>query len=175
MRIRAALVTALLWAAPASAAFAQALLQPLAQVGLQPLSDPPPADIDALLRAQWPGYYRGGGDPSFTPAQVRVGRIDLDGDGVAELLLLLEAPDWHGLDGGPLLVARWDGKAWRPVGWAYGDADGVYATAERLGGWASVDTGSFWLRWDGRAYRAEAVLPPDPPASEPSPAEAVAR
>jgi len=154
MRIRAALVTALLWAAPASAAFAQALLQPEAMVALQPLPDPTPPDIDALLKTQWPAFYRAG-DQGFSPQQVRAGRIDLDGDGVAELLLLLEAPDWRTLDGGPLLVARWRDKAWRPVGWGYAEPETVYATAERLKGWFSLDLGTSWLRWDGEVYRAE--------------------
>gem|GEM_PF-2923596 len=154
MHIRAALVTALLWAASVSAPLAQPLFQPEAMVGLQPLSDPPSPDLEALLKTQWPAYYRAG-EAGFSPAQVRVGRIDLNGDGSAELLVLLEAPDWRTLDGGPLLVARWKGQRWVPIGWAYAEAETVYVTAERLRGWASLETGAVWLRWDGQVYRPE--------------------
>jgi len=154
MRILAALATALLWAASSSLAFAQEDGPLAALVALQPLPEPTPADIDAVLKAQWPAYYRSTGDLGFGPDQVRAGRIDLDQDGRAELFLLLDSPDWVTDSGRPLMVARWTDKGWQPVGWSYAEAEDVYLTTERVGGWATIRTPAYQLRWTGKAYQA---------------------
>jgi len=152
MRYLAALVTVLLWAAAVPCALAQSAGQPAAMVPLLPLPATPTPDIDAVLAHHWAAYYHAPGELGFERAQVRVGRIDLDEDGVAELLLLLDAPAWAGDGGAPLLVARWAEGGWTAVGWAYADADGVWVTTERLGGWATIETPSQMLRWGGKAY-----------------------
>jgi hypothetical protein len=154
MRIHAALATALLWAASSFAAFAQDFGRPVALVALQPLPESVPADIDAVLKAQWPAYYRSAGEHGFGPDQVRAGRIDLNEDGRAELVLLVEAPDWNSVGGGPLLVARWTERGWTPIGWSYAEPEGVFVTSDRAGGWATIATPTYWLRWSGKSYSA---------------------
>jgi len=154
MRILAALATALLLAVPSSLALAQEDSRLAALVALQPLPEPTPPDIDAVLKAQWPAYYRSSGELGFGPDQVRAGRIDLDEDGKAELFLLLDSPDWVTDSGGPLMVAGWTGKAWEPIGWSYAQPDEVFVTTERSNGGAMIRTPAYWLRWDGKAYRA---------------------
>ncbi|CCG42634.1 hypothetical protein [Magnetospirillum molischianum] len=154
MHVLAALVTVLLLAVPSSLAFAQEDGPLAALVALQPLPEPTPDDIDAVLKQQWPAYYRSTGELGFGPDQIRAGRIDLDQDGRAELFILLDSPDWATDSGGPLMVARWTGKAWAPVGWSYAEAEDVYLTAERSSGWSTIRTPAYWLRWDGKAYRA---------------------
>lgn len=154
MRILAALATVLLLAVPSSLALAQEDGPLAALVALQPLPEPTPPDIDAVLKAQWPAYYRASGELSFGPDQVRAGRIDLDEDGKAELFLLLDSPDWATDSGGPLMVARWTNTGWEPIGWSYAQPEEVYLTTERAGGWSTIRTPAYWLRWNGKAYRA---------------------
>jgi len=154
MRILAALATALLWAASSSLAYAQDDSPLAVLVALQPLPDPTPPDIEAVLKAQWPAYYRSTGDLGFGPEQVRAGRIDLDRDGKAELFLLLDSPDWATDSGGPMMVARWTDRGWAPIGWSYAGTDEVFLSTERVGGWSSIRTPAYWLRWEGKAYRA---------------------
>jgi hypothetical protein len=142
----------LLWAAASPCALAQDAGRPAAFVALQPLPATPPADIDSLLALLWKPYFQKPGDLGFDHDQIRAGRIDLDEDGQAELVLLLEAPAWQTESGGLLLVARWSETGWKPIGWAYGERDGVVVTTERLGGWATIETQSQLLRWNGKAY-----------------------
>lgn len=166
MRILAALATALLWAASSPLAYAQENSPLAALVALQPLPEPTPPDIDAVLKAQWPAYYRSTGDLGFGPDQVRAGRIDLDEDGRAELFLLLDSPDWITDSGGPMMVARWTDKGWAPVGWSYAGPEEVFLSTERNGGWAAIRTPGYWLRWEGKAYRAVPRAVEAPPRAE---------
>ncbi|MEW5726439.1 MAG: hypothetical protein AB1918_01300 [Pseudomonadota bacterium] len=125
----------------------------LAQVPLLPLGDAP--DVEALLAAQWPAYWRAPGAEGFGRDDVRAGRVDLDGDGIAELAVMITAEPWEAAQGRPLLLAAWRKKAWRPVAWSWGEVDRVFTTREVVGGWRSLDTGREILRWDGKAYRSE--------------------
>lgn len=125
----------------------------LAQVPLLPLADAP--DVEALLAAQWPAYWRAPGAEGFGRDDVRAGRMDLDGDGLAELVVMITADSWDGGQGRPLVVAAWRKKAWRPVAWSWGELDRVFATREVMDGWRSLDTGREILRWGGNGYRAE--------------------
>ncbi len=132
---------------------AQDFGRPLAQVALQPLPETETPDIEALLRANWRAYYNGSGDFAFFRDQVRAGRIDLNEDGQAELMILIDSPAWISDKGQPLLVARWTNHGWAVIGWSFGDSDGVFVTSQRSDGWASIETPSQWLRWNGSGYR----------------------
>ncbi len=127
--------------------------RPAAQVALQPLPENATPDIDALLKTHWRPYFNAGGRYGFFRDQVRAGRIDLDEDGRAELFLMIDTPDWHSDKGQPMVVAQWTSKGWSPVGWGFGDPDGVFVTAQRVEGWATIETPSQWLRWNGVSYQ----------------------
>ncbi|HLO75817.1 MAG TPA: hypothetical protein VK196_05110 [Magnetospirillum sp.] len=151
-RIAASLLVLFALAAPAWAADE---IRPVAQVPLLPLAEEVPADIDTLIRTLWRTYYNTGAESSFGRDSVRVGRVDLDGDGSSELVLMIDAPAWEAGPGSPFVVTQWRNKRWVPVGWGWGDEDTVFATTEVLGGWRSIDTGKLLLRWVGREYRYE--------------------
>jgi hypothetical protein len=154
MRRIALILLALLVAAPALPASAQDIHRLMAQVPLLPLSEGGDhSDIEQLVRTYWPDFFNAGGEHGFARDQLRVGRIDLDGDDRAELFVMIHAPAWESSNGFPLVVARWTGKGWVPAGWAWGDPDSVFVTAERLEGWATIDTPNHWLRWSGGEYR----------------------
>ncbi|OAN42981.1 hypothetical protein A6A04_09765 [Paramagnetospirillum marisnigri] len=139
-------------AAP-GAALAQDYGRLVAQVALQPLPEGETPDIDALLKTHWRAYYNGGGQFGFFRDQVRAGRIDLNEDGRTELFLLIDAPAWASAKGQPMVVAQWTSKGWAPIGWGFGEADGVFVTSSRLGGWATIETPSQWFRWNGASYQ----------------------
>ena len=128
--------------------------QLLAQVALQPLPESETPDIEALLKANWKAYYNAGGQYGFFRDQVRAGRIDLNEDGRAELFILIDSPAWTSAKGQPLLVAQWTKSGWTPIGWSFADSDSVFVTAGRVSGWATIDTPSQWLRWNGAGYQA---------------------
>jgi hypothetical protein len=152
MRIVLALVLALMAASLPAAA--QDYGRPLAQVGLQPLPDTPTPDIDLALKTYWPAYFNSGAKFGFFRDQVRAGRIDLDEDGKAELFIIIDSPDWQSDKGFPMLVARWTAKGWSAIGWGFGDSDQVFVTGSRVDGWATIETPSQWLRWNGASYQA---------------------
>lgn len=154
MRFIAALLLASLWLLAPYTASAQEYGRPVAQVALQPLPERETPDIEALLKTHWKAYYNSGGTAGFFRDQVRVGRIDLDEDGAAELIVLIDSPAWLSDKGQPLLVARWTSKGWTAVGWSFGESDGVFVTAQRVDGWATIETPSQWLRWNGASYQA---------------------
>ncbi|RAU22064.1 hypothetical protein CU669_10270 [Paramagnetospirillum kuznetsovii] len=151
IRITLLLILATVLAFPAAA---QDFGRPVAQVALQPLPEAETPDIEAVLRANWKAYYNTGGQFGFFRDQVRAGRIDLNEDGQAELFILIDSPAWNSAKGQPLLVARWTSKGWATVGWSFGDSDGVFVTAQRIDGWATIETPSQWLRWNGVGYQA---------------------
>lgn len=153
MRMIALLATAIVIALT-SPAFAQDYGRPLAQVALQPLPDSETPDIEALLKANWRAYYNAGGQYGFFRDQVRAGRIDLNEDGRAELFILIDSPAWTSAKGQPLLVAQWTKWGWAPIGWSFADSDSVFVTESRVGGWATVETPTQWLRWNGAGYQA---------------------
>ena len=153
MRIIAALAIAVVIAL-ARPVSAQEYGQLVAQVALQPLPDSETPDIEALLKANWKAYYNGGSQFGFFRDQVRAGRIDLNEDGRAELFILIDSPAWTSDKGQPLLVAQWTAKGWTPVGWGFADSDSVFVTSGRVEGWATIETQSQWLRWNGAGYQA---------------------
>ena len=154
MRALLALLTLLLALLPAHSTTAQDFGTLAAQVALQPLPEAPPPDIDALLRSNWKAYFNAGGQYGFFRDQVRAGRIDLNEDGRAELFVLIDSPAWTSAKGQPLLVAAWTSKGWAAIGWSFADSDSVFVTTQRLDGWATIETPSQWLRWNGASYQA---------------------
>ncbi len=126
---------------------------PVGQVALLPLGDAVRPDIEALIQVHWKDYYRTGAEHAFDRDRIRVGRFDLNGDGRAELLLMIDQDDWEADLGRPLVVADWSVKGWKAVGWSWGDDETVFATDEIVGGWRTIDTGTQYLRWDGRIYQ----------------------
>lgn len=124
--------------------------------GQVPLLPPPEGeqpDIDALAAAAWPAYWRAAGAHGFTRSDLRLGRFDLDGDGIAELFLMIDSSAWANEHGKPMLVARWAKNGWLPVGWGWADEDRVFAGFEREQGWRSLDIGTHLMHWDGKQYQ----------------------
>lgn len=153
MRRLPAVLAVLLAALPAAAQDAGSYV---AQVPLLPLSEGAQPDVDALAADQWPAYWRAAGAGGFGRDDLRAGRVDLDGDGEAELVLMIASEAWQDDKGLPLVIAAWGRKAWRPVAFARGDTDSVFTTREVVGGWRTIDTGADLLRWNGKGYRVEA-------------------
>lgn len=133
-------------------AAAQEGLRPVSQIPLLAVADGVHEDIDTLLLAHWQAHFNTDAEHAFGREQVRVGRIDLDGDDRAELVLMVDAPGWHADQGSPFVVAQWSDKRWLAVGWGWGDEDTLFATDEIKSGWRSIDTGTQVLRWDGTEY-----------------------
>lgn len=150
-------IAAFLLAMTALAAPARATddARPVAQVPLVPLAEAVPDDVDALVRTFWSEYYNTRAESAFTRDNLRIGRIDLDGDDRSELVVMVDAPGWEAEQGNPFVVAQWRKTRWIAVGWGWGDEDTVFATTEVLGGWRSIDGGKVVMRWVGREYRAE--------------------
>ncbi|MGE5476209.1 MAG: hypothetical protein ACM3Q1_06110 [Bacteroidales bacterium] len=148
----ALLLAVLTLAAPARA---QDDVRPFAQVPLVPATEQLPDDVEAMVWAFWPSYYKSGGENTFGREHLRLGRIDLNGDDRAELVLMIDAPGWESAQGNPFVVAQWRKNRWVAVGWGWGDEDTVFATTETLGGWHSIDGGKVVMRWQGREYRLE--------------------
>lgn len=146
----AVLLVLLAFAVPA---MADDLPRPVSQVPLLPLAEGPHDDVDALVQAFWQPYYNTGAEHAFGRANLRVGRIDLNGDGQAELVLMVDAPGWEAGQGNPFVVATWIKKRWVAVGWGWGDEDTLFATDEVIGGWRTIDSGSQILRWAGTEYQ----------------------
>ncbi len=140
----------LLFAVPA---LADDGIAPVGQIALMPPGEIDHPDIEAIIRTHWKDYYRTGAEHSFDRDKVRVGRFDLNGDGLAELIVMIDDADWEAEHGKPLLVADWINKGWRAVGWSWGDDETVFATTEIVAGWRTIDTGTQYLRWDGKLYQ----------------------
>lgn len=132
--------------------------RPVAQVALLPLSEASHLDIDALFATHWRAYYNTGAADGFRQTHIRAGRIDLDGDGNAELIAMIDHDVWSASDGKPMVIATWTKKGWLAVGWGWGDEETVFATAEVVKGWHTIDTGSQILTWNGKEY----VISPRP-------------
>lgn len=133
-------------------AAAQEQPRPLGQVPMLPLDAGEHADIETLLRSYWPPYFNTGHAEGFGRDAVRAGRFDIDGDGRAELFVMIEHPTWTAEHGQPLVVATWSNKGWNAVGWSWGDEDTVFVTNETIGGWRTIDTGTQLMRWERSDY-----------------------
>ncbi|NFV81930.1 hypothetical protein [Magnetospirillum aberrantis] len=155
-------VAALFLACLALAAPAWATEEPrlLAQVPLVPPTENLPDDIADLVYAFWPEYYNGYGENAFTRDNLRLGRTDLNGDGKAELVLLVDSPSWEAAQGFPFVVAQWRKGRWFAIGWSWGDEDTVFVTSESHDGWHSLDSGKVVLRWQGKQYKPEEKAAP---------------
>lgn len=161
MRRLGSFIFALLLATPL--AFAQEVPRPVAQIPLLRLADGEQRDITDLVMALWQPYYNTNAEHAFGRDNLRAGRFDLDGDGQAELILMIDAEGWEADPGDPFVIARWTQGHWIPVGWGWGDQDSVFAAEEIQGGWRTVVTNSEILRWTGREYQiTERELPPAP-------------
>lgn len=138
----------------ATPAGAQDGLRLAAQIPLLPLADGVQRDIDDLAVALWQPYYHTQAEHSFARDNLRASRFDLNGDGEAELILMVVAPGWEADQGNPFVIARWVNKRWLAIGWGWGDEDTLFATDEVLGGWRTVMSQSQIIRWSGRDYQA---------------------
>lgn len=151
-RIAVCLVCLLSLATPARA---MDDVHPVAQVPLVPPAETLPDDLLALLYGLWPEYYNSGREDGFTRDNLRLGRIDLNGDGTSELVLMIDAPGWEAPPGNPFVVAQWRKKRWVPIGWGWGDEDTVFATDNSFDGWLGIDSSKMSMRWTGKEYRTE--------------------
>lgn len=151
-RFAALVLATLTFAAPALAADD---VRPFAQVPLVPLVAEMSDDMNTLVWSLWPSYYNSGGENSFGRDNLRMGRIDLNGDDRPELVLMIDAPGWEADAGNPFVIAQWRKDRWVAVGWGWGDEDTTFATTEVVGGWRSIDGGKQVLRWIGTEYRIE--------------------
>jgi hypothetical protein len=138
---------------PLPAAAQHVGVQYVAQVPLLPLPDGDHGDIEDLARAHWRAHYDKPGELGFGRDRLRAGRFDLDGDGRAELFLMVDAPAWTERDGKPFVIATWAKGQWRTIGWGWSDEDRVFVTDEKIGAWRSVDSVSGLIRWSGRYYQ----------------------
>jgi hypothetical protein len=153
MRHIAALFLMLLSAFPAVADDIHRLV---AAVAMLPLPDSHQDDVEALVRTHWSNYFNVSGPQGFRREHLRAGRFDLDGDGRAELLVMIDHPEWESANGKPFVMANWTAKGWRAIGWGWSHEDGVFVSAEKLKGVYTVDTPLYWIRWTGKAYQLEA-------------------
>jgi len=124
-----------------------------AQIPLLPLAEGVQRDIDDLAVALWGAYYHTGAEHAFARADLRAGRFDLNGDGQAELVLMVVAPGWEADQGHSYVVARWADRRWMPVGWGWSAEDSLFATTEVKDGWRTLMSNSQILRWNGREYQ----------------------
>lgn len=151
-RITALFLATLALAAPAWGADGTRLL---AQVPLVPPTETLPDDVADLVYGFWPQYYNSVGENAFSRDNLRLGRIDLNGDDKPELVLMVDSPSWEAGEGFPFVVAQWRKGRWIAVGWGWGDEDTVFATTEVQNGWHSIDGGRMVLRWVGSQYQPE--------------------
>ena len=152
---RLALLLSLLLFVMPLAALAQTAPTLAQEVGILPPAPGPHPDLEALLQRFWRDYYTVDAPNGFTMDNVRVGRVDLNDDGVEELILMIDSPAWEVGLGKPFVIATWRNKTWVAVGWGWGDADTIFSMTETVKGWHSVDTGTTIMRWNGSEYATE--------------------
>ena len=128
------------------------LPRPISQIALLPIGDQGRDDVIALVKTHWLPYFETQHPQAFGRESIRAGRFDLNGDGQAELLVMVVKPDWAAQQGQPIVVASWTDKGWNAVGWSWGDEDTIFVTEEAVDGWRTIDTGSQLLRWDRGLY-----------------------
>ena len=151
-RIPLLLVLALMALLPLSAQ-ADGRLRLVDMVPLLPLADGDHPDIDDLMARHWHDFYRAAGPDGFGPADLRAGRIDLNGDGDDELVLMVDAPRWRSDDGQPFVIATWRNHAWLPVGWGWADDDGIFVTDQVNDSWHTLDAGKYLMPWGKDGYQ----------------------
>jgi hypothetical protein len=124
----------------------------LAQIPVLSPTNGPHPDLDTLLQRFWKSYYNADGALGFDMSQIRVGRMDLNDDDDAELILMITHPGWRAEGGFPFVIATWLNKEWSAVGWGWGEDDTLFSLVEVNRGWHSVETSSSILRWNGQEY-----------------------
>ena len=134
---------------------AQAQASLVAQVGLLPPAPGPHPDLVDVLRRFWPEYYDTDGALSFTLDNIRVGRIDLNDDDRAELILMIDKPGWEIAIGKPFVICTWRKTNWVAIGWGWGDEDTLFVQSDTYRGWHSLDTGTTIMRWTGKEYERQ--------------------
>jgi len=97
---------------------------------------------------------------SIDPAKILTSEVDLDADGVAEILAYAEAPEFCDAQGCEPAIFRKDGDTWRNI-----LADGIVRTRavpgnisvinERHNGFSDLLVGPLYLIHDGTAYRED--------------------
>jgi len=145
----AILIALFLMVAPFTSEAADAIYS---EVAILPPSPGPHPDLEDLLHRFWHDYFGADGSLGFSLAQVRVGRVDLNDDDQAELILMIDHPGWKADAGKPFVIATWKDESWMAIGWGWGDEDGIWSLVETQGGWHSLDTGSAFMRWNGHEY-----------------------
>lgn len=133
-------------------ALGQEAPRPVGQIALLPLPDQGRDDVIGLVKTHWQPYFETQHPQAFGRESLRAGRFDLNGDGQAELLVMLAKDGWQAQQGFPLVVANWTAKGWNAVGWSWGDEDTVFATDEIRDHWRTIDTGTQYLYWDRGLY-----------------------
>lgn len=147
------LLACLLLLSPLAAHSAEiADMRPTAQVALLPAPDHDDPALLGFVGALWGRYFQTNDPQAFGRAALRVGRMDLNGDGQAELMVLIDAPDWESGQGYPLVVANWTKDGWNAIGWSWGDEDSLFVLDDVVDGWHSLTTGTQVLRWDHGVY-----------------------
>lgn len=127
-------------------------LRPVAQVALLPAPETIDPALSSFVEALWGRYWRSSDPQAFGQSALRVGRMDLNDDGQAELFLMIDAPDWESGQGYPMVIANWTKDGWNAIGWSWGDEDTVFLSDEVRDGWRSIRTGPQLLRWDQGVY-----------------------
>ncbi len=123
-----------------------------AQVAVLPPSPGPHPDLEDILQRFWHDFFGVEGKLGFTLSQVRVGRVDLNDDDQAELILMIDHPGWKANAGKPFVIATWKDESWMAIGWGWGDEDGIWSMVETQRGWHNLDIGASTMRWNGTQY-----------------------
>ncbi|MCQ4159652.1 hypothetical protein NON00_06905 [Roseomonas sp. GC11] len=147
------IVTAAMLAAPLMALPGGAVAQP---VSFTPFDQPAQEAVQAARSWQFERAQKAGVTP-----RVATARIDLDGDGVAEIVAVVQAPDRCaalGLRNCPLVVLhrRSERGRFQEVGSFFGDAVQILDSSNK--GWRDIETRFTqgpWRRteWNGLLYQ----------------------
>jgi hypothetical protein len=129
---------------------------------LSPLTDTITAPASALRAAIDDFMVRAGAQPSL---EYSVARLDLDGDGVEEGLVLLTGTDWCGSAGCTLLVFHGDAERFRLVSETSMVNGPVVVAPARSNGWRDIlvpdpsEDRTVALRFNGASYPNEPAGP----------------
>lgn len=104
------------------------------------------------------GYFEAAGGAAIDPGAITISEIDLDDDGVNEIIAYSNSPAFCNADGCAPSILRREGETWKNV-----LADGVVRTRAVPGNVSRVamTSGTFWgllfgsllLEWDGTRFR----------------------
>jgi len=97
--------------------------------------------------------------------RMRHALVDLNGDGIADALVLLRDPDWCGTGGCTLLVMRGGKRGYSTVSASTVTELPIRVAPERVHGWKtlvvhSAGRGEVSMRFDGKRYPANPSLLP---------------